>query len=69
MSAVPITNASRTAAEIPACLAKREPDADYGWFSSRRLLIAKGDAAVSLSANDLRRLFDFVEANTIEQQI
>ena len=55
--------------EIPGCIAKREPDADFGWFSNRRLLIAKGDAAVSLSADDLRRLFDFVEANTIEEQI
>jgi hypothetical protein len=69
MSAVPITNASRSIDAIPGCIAKREPDADFAWFSNRRLLIAKGDAAVSLSADDLRRFFDFVEANAIEEQI
>lgn len=69
MSAAPITNASRTPAEIPTCLAKREADADYGWFSHRRLLIVKGDITLSLSADDLRRLFDFIEANAIEEQI
>jgi hypothetical protein len=68
-AAVPITNASRSRGEIPGCIAKLEPDAEYGWFSNRRLLIAKGDAVVSLSADDLRHLFDFVEANTIEAQI
>lgn len=55
--------------EIPGCIAKQEPDADYGWFSHRRLLITKGDAAVSLSADDLRALFNFVEACKIEEQI
>lgn len=68
-AAVPISNASRSRDEIPGCIAKREPDADYGWFSHRRLLISKGDTAVSLSADDLRRLFDFVERNTIEEQL
>lgn len=55
--------------DIPGCIAKREPDADYGWFSSRRLLVAKDGDAISLSADDLRRLFDFIEANNIEEQI
>jgi len=68
-AAVPITNASRQCVEIPACITKREPDADYGWFSHRRLLISKGDAAISLSVDDLRRLFDFVERNAIEEQL
>lgn len=68
-AAVPIINASRGRGEIPGCIAKQEPDADYGWFSHQRLLISKGDAAVSLSSDDLRRLFTFVDANSIEEQI
>lgn len=67
--AVPITNASRGRGEVPGCIAKREPDADYAWFSHRHLLITKGDAAVSLSADDLKRLFAFIDANAIEEQI
>ncbi len=69
MSAVPISNASRAPAEIPACIAKREPDAAYGWFSNRRLQVVKGDQTLSLSAADLRALFNFVEASSIEVQL
>lgn len=69
MSAVPITNASRTPCEVPGCIAKREPDAEYAWSSKRRLQVLKGDQAVSLSADDLRGLFNFVEANQIEVQL
>jgi hypothetical protein len=55
--------------EIPSCIAKREPDAEYTWSSKRRLQVVKGDVTLSLSADDLRGLFSFVEANTIEAQI
>ena len=57
------------AAEIPVCLLKRETDADFGWFSHRRLLISKGDTLLSLSADDLKRLVVFFEANKIEEQL
>lgn len=62
-------NAPRLPSEIPECIAKREPDAAYGWFSNRRLQVVKGDSTISLSADDLKRPFNFVEANTIEEQI
>ena len=55
--------------DVPECIAKREPDAAYGWFSNRRLLVSKGDAAISLSADDLRGLLRFVETNQIEVQL
>lgn len=54
--------------EIPACLTKSEPDAVYGWFSTRRLLITKGGVDVSLSADDLVRLKRFFEAFDMEQR-
>lgn len=54
--------------EIPACLTKGEPDAVYGWFSTRRLLITKGDTDISLSADDLARLKRFFEAFDMEQR-
>jgi len=65
----PLANASRTPAEIPACIARREPDAEYAWSSKRRLLVTKGDTTQSLSADDVRALFNFVEANQIEAQL
>lgn len=55
--------------EVPSCIAKRETDAEYAWSSKRRLLITKGKDIVSLSADDLRALFLFVEANQIEVQL
>ena len=57
-------------AEIPGCIAKREPDAEYTWSSKRRLRIVKGPESISsLSADDLRALFAFVDANRIEEQL
>ena len=55
--------------EIPGCIAKREADADYAWFSSRHLLVLKDGDTISLSPDDLRRLFAFVDANKIEEQL
>lgn len=55
--------------EVPGCIAKREADAEYSWSSKRRLLVTKGELALNLSADDLRNLFLFVEANQIEVQL
>lgn len=57
------------AREIPACIARREPDAEYAWSSRRRLQVLKGGEAVSLSADDLRGLLRFVETNQIQEQL
>lgn len=62
-------NAPHDTREIPGCIAKREPEAAFAWFSNRRLLIVKGAVELSLSADDLKRLFNFVEACTIEEQL
>lgn len=62
-------NASRRPAEIPGCIARREPDAEYSWTSKRRLLVSKGDQAISLSADDLRALITFAERCQIEEQL
>lgn len=62
-------NAPRIPAEIPACIAKREPDAIYGWFSTRRLLVIKDGQQLTLSADDVKQLFNFVESCTIEEQL
>lgn len=55
--------------EIPACIAKHEPDAIYGWFSSRCLLIVKDGETVTLSADDLRNLVRFIDGCVIEEQL
>lgn len=63
-------NAPRTPPrEIPSCIAKREPDAVFAWSSVRRLEIIKGGKPTSLSADDLRGLLRFVEANQIQEQL
>jgi hypothetical protein len=62
-------NAPRIPAEIPACLAKREEDAIYAWFSTRRLLVIKDGQQLTLSADDLRGLLRFVDANKIGEQL
>lgn len=62
-------NAPRDPHDIPGCIAKREPDAEFAWFSNHRLLVSKGNAAVSLSADDLKRLLNFIEACAIEVQL
>ena len=35
--------APNTPSEIPGCIARRETDAVYAWFSTRRLQVVKGD--------------------------
>jgi hypothetical protein len=55
--------------EIPACIAKREADAVFGWSSERRMDVTKGKQVQSLSADDLRRLLRFVEENRIQEQL
>ena len=55
--------------EIPACIAKREADAIFGWSSNRRLQVTKGKQEQSLSADDLRRLVRFLEENRIQEQL
>lgn len=55
--------------EIPGCLTKHEPDAEYAWSSKRRMQVLKGGEAVSLSADDLRGLLRFVETNQIQEQL
>lgn len=62
-------NASRLREDIPGCIARREADAEYAWSSKRRLQVHKGDQVLSLSADDLRALFNFVEVNQIEVQL
>lgn len=62
-------NAPCAPPEIPSCLAKREPDAIYGWFSTRRLLVIKDGQQLTLSADDVKGLFNFVEGCTIEEQL
>ena len=64
-----MTTVAPPSAEIPACIAKREADAVFGWSSARRMEVVKGNKATSLSADDLRRLLRFVEANRIEEQL
>ncbi|OHC68606.1 MAG: hypothetical protein A3H93_09085 [Rhodocyclales bacterium RIFCSPLOWO2_02_FULL_63_24] len=61
--------APNTPSEIPGCIARRETDAVYAWFSTRRLQVVKGDVTLSLSADDLRALFNFVEGCVIEEQL
>lgn len=55
--------------QIPGCIAKHEPDAAFGWMSDRRLVVIKGEQTTSLSADDLKSLFRFIEANHIEEQV
>jgi hypothetical protein len=55
--------------EVPGCIAKREADAVFAWSSVRRLEIVKGNKPTSLSADDLRSLLRFVQANQIEEQL
>lgn len=62
-------NPAESSLEIPGCIAKRELDAEYAWSSTRRLQVKKGKQTTSLSADDLRALFNFVEACKIEEQI
>lgn len=62
-------NAPRIPAEIPACIAKREQDAIYGWFSTRQLLVVKDGKTITLSADDLLNLVRFIDRNTIEEQL
>lgn len=62
-------NAPQIPREIPSCIAKNEPDAIFGWFSTRRLLVIKDGVTVSLSADDVRKLGMFVEGCTIEAQL
>ncbi len=57
------------AREIPGCIVKHEPDAAFGWMSDRRLLVIKGEQSTSLSADDLKRLFRFIQSNHIEEQV
>ena len=53
-------NAPMTAMpEIPSFLEKREPDAQFAWWSTGRLLIVKDGNTVSLSADDLANLRRF----------
>ena len=59
----------RDVREVPGCIARREPDAEFSWSSKRRLQVVKGDNTISLSADDLRALFIFTEANQIEVQL
>lgn len=59
----------RDTREVPGCIARREPEAEYSWSSKRRLAVVKGEQTLSLSADDLRALFNFVEANQIEVQL
>lgn len=62
-------NAPRLPREIPTCIAKREPDAIFGWFSTRQLMIIKGEQTMTLSADDLLGLVRFIDRNTIEEQL
>lgn len=62
-------NDTRAAREVPGCIAKREPDAEYAWFSTRRLQVTKGEQVINLSADDLRALLRFAEDNQIGGQL
>lgn len=62
-------NAPLLPVEIPSCLTKREPDAIYAWFSTRRLLVIKDGKQLTLSADDVKGLFSFVDGCTIEEQL
>ena len=54
---------------IPACIAKREPDAVYMWCSMRRLIILKDGDAINLSADDIRALARFVAGCNVDAQV
>lgn len=66
-------NASHASApdarEVPGWIAKKQPDAVFAWVSTMQLDISKGDADVTLSADDLRRLMKFIDDNAIEEQL
>lgn len=53
----------------PAFVLRQEPPAEYCWWSSRRLLIIKDGETISLSPDDMRHLFAFIEASRIDEQI
>lgn len=52
--------------ETPEFLKPKEPPAIYAWFSTRRLLVVKDGAHISLSADDVRALARFVESCNAE---
>lgn len=55
--------------ETPEFLKRAEAEALYAWWSSRRLLIIKDGATVSLCADDLRGLLRFLKASHVEEQL
>lgn len=57
----PIDPALLAGLGIPGAIAKREPDAVFAWFSTRRLVIMKDGDAISLSADDVSNLARFVD--------
>ena len=46
---------------IPGFLEKKEPDAEFAWWSTGRLLIVKDGTQISLSTDDLRALRRFFD--------
>lgn len=60
--------APQPAPAIPGCIAKREPEAIFAWFSTNRLTVMKDGDAISLSADDLiilRRFLGQFERETV----
>lgn len=53
----------------PRCLMRQGPQAHYAWWSDGHLLIVKDGEVINLDADDLHRLFGFVEANRIDEQL